>query len=83
MLSRYKFKDDERVYDELTEELCTGAALSLDANIYLLGRDIHKILQERTRSQLNLLLDELIEHLGTEETDSLGYQLGVLQQGMN
>jgi hypothetical protein len=76
MLSRYKFKDDERVYDE-------RAALSLDANIYLLGRDIHKILQERTRSQLNLLLDELIEHLGTEETDSLGYQLGVLQQGMN
>ncbi len=39
-----KYEDDDRVYIELHDELASGLVEFLDANIYLLGQDIHKIL---------------------------------------
>jgi Uncharacterized protein conserved in bacteria len=80
ILSRYE--DEDRVYTELVDELAGGVIDFLDANIYLLGQDINRILQEKTRVELNLLLDKLIESLDTDQPGTLGYRLKVLQQGI-
>ncbi len=53
-------------------------------NIYLLGRDICKIFQEKTLSELNKLLDEMIQRFSNEEEfRSFGHNLNVLQKGIN
>lgn len=80
ILSNYE--DDERVYSELAEELATGIVEFLDASIYLLGQDIYKILEDKTLLELNLLLDRLIERFYTDEPESFGYKLKVLQAGI-
>jgi predicted nucleotidyltransferase len=67
-----KYKDDDRVYDELAEELANEVVDFLDANIYLLGRDIYKILQAKTLVELNILLDKLIGNFHSEQPESLG-----------
>lgn len=77
-----KYEDDERVYAELVEELANGVVEFLDANIYLLGQDIYKILQEKTLFELNILLDKLIKNLNVDQPGSLGYRLKVLQAGI-
>lgn len=77
-----RYEDDERVYSELTEELADGAVDFLDANIYLLGQDICKILQEKTLTEFSLLLSRLIESVDSDESGSLSYRLKVLQKGI-
>jgi len=77
-----KYEDDERVYSELTEELAEGVVEFLDANIYLLGQDIYKILQDKTLAELDSLLNKLIESLDADEPKSLGYRLKVLLKGI-
>lgn len=77
-----KYEDDERVYAELANELADGVVDFLDANIYLLGQDIHNILQARTLSALDALLSTLIESLDANRTRSSAYRLNVLQQGI-
>lgn len=77
-----KYEDDERVYSELSEELADGVVDFLDANIYLLGQDICKILQEKTLVEFSSLLNRLIENLDSDEAGSLGYRLKVLQKGI-
>jgi len=80
ILSRYE--DDDRVYSELAEEIADELVDFLNASIYLLGQDIHKILQEKTLCELNLLLTRLIERLDADETESLSHSLKILQQGI-
>lgn len=77
-----RYEDDERVYSELAEELADGVVEFLDANIYLLGQDIYKILQDKTLVELDSLLNVLIESLGDDKSKSLGYKLKVLQTGI-
>ncbi|MBD2500565.1 nucleotidyl transferase AbiEii/AbiGii toxin family protein [Anabaena azotica] len=78
-----KYEDEERVYDELAEELADGVVEFLDANIYLLGQDIYNILQEKTLIELNKLLDNLIENLDIDQPETLGYMLNVLRKGVS
>ena len=79
-----KYEDIERVYSELPEELGSGRVDYLDANIYLLGRDICKIFQKQTLSALNMLLNEMIQKFSDEEDSrSFGHKLNVLQKGIN
>lgn len=78
-----KYEDEERVYEELALELADGLVEFIDANVYLLGQDIHKILQEKTLSELNILLDKLIENLDISKLGSLSDRLKVLQKGIN
>jgi predicted nucleotidyltransferase len=78
-----RYEDDERVYTELSEELANGVVELLDANIYLLGQDIYRMLQEKTWIELNILLHKLIESSDVDEPRSLGYKLKVLQEGIN
>jgi predicted nucleotidyltransferase len=80
ILSRYE--DDERVYSELAEELADGTVDFLDANVYLLGQDICKILQEKTLTEFSSLLSRLIESVDSDESGSLSYRLKVLQTGI-
>lgn len=77
-----RYEDDERVYSELVEELAGGEVDFLDANIYLLGRDIYKILHEKTLVELSSLLSRLIESVDSDESGSLSYRLKVLQRGI-
>lgn len=77
-----RYEDDGRVYSELSEELADGVVDFLDANIYLLGQDICKILQEKTLFEFGSLLNRLIENLDSDETGSLGYRLKVLRKGI-
>ncbi|WP_218653151.1 nucleotidyl transferase AbiEii/AbiGii toxin family protein [Nostoc sp. TCL26-01] len=77
-----KYEDDERVYAELAEELADGVVEFLDANIYLLGQDIYRIVQEKTLFELNILLDKLIKSLNVDQPGSFGYRLKVLQAGI-
>jgi predicted nucleotidyltransferase len=78
-----KYEDDDRVYDELAEELANEVVDFLNANIYLLGRDIHEILQAKTLLELNILLDKLITNLNGDQSESLGYKLKILHRGIN
>jgi predicted nucleotidyltransferase len=77
-----KYEDDDRVYDELANELADQTVDFLDANIYLLGQDISKILQEITRRKLYVLLEEMTEHPNVRKVRLLGDRLKVLQQGI-
>ena len=77
---------DERVYEELAEELSKGELEYLDAAIYLLGQDIHKIFCDKIVSQLNGLLKKLVPGSEDEEDcepDSLKYRLRVLYRGIS
>jgi predicted nucleotidyltransferase len=78
-----KYDDDERAYIELAEELATSKVGFWDASVYLLGRDIFRMLQSRTLLKLNAVLDKLIEKIGDDEVGSFGYRLSVLQKGIN
>ena len=78
-----KYEDDDRVYSELVEELGSGGVEFLDANIYLLGQDIYRMLQDKTLIELNKLLVKMIEKFDYIEKRSFGYMLKVLQKGIN
>lgn len=78
-----KYEDEERVYDELAGELADGIVEFMDANIYLLGQDIYKLLQKKTLIELNKLLDKLIESLDIDQPKTLGYMLNVLRKGIS
>ena len=78
-----KYEDDDRVYNELAEELSSGAVEFLDANIYLLGQDIYRMLQDTTLVELNKLLQKMIEKFDSDEERSFGYMLKILQEGIN
>ncbi|ODG97440.1 hypothetical protein A4S05_13570 [Nostoc sp. KVJ20] len=77
-----KYEDDDRVYNELAEKLADGVIELLDANIYLLGQDIYKILQSKTLLELNLLLNKLLDKFD-DEPESLGYKLEILKKGIS
>jgi predicted nucleotidyltransferase len=77
-----KYEDDQRVCDELLEELSTGIVDFLYASIYLLGQDIYEILQEKTLVEFESSLSRLIERQDFDEFGSLGYRLKVLQKGI-
>ena len=77
-----RYEDDERVYSELAEELADGTVDFLDANVYLLGQDICKILQEKTLTEFSSLLSRLIESVDSNESGSLSCRLKVLQKGI-
>ena len=70
-----KYEDDERIFDELKEELSSGDVGFLDANIYLLGQDIHRMLQSQTLIELNKLLEKMIRKFDDAEARSFGYML--------
>lgn len=78
-----RYEDDERVYSELAEKLADGVVDFLDANIYLLGQDICKILQEKTLVEFSSLLSRLIGSVDSDEPGSLSYRLKVLQKGIH
>ncbi|TYQ29512.1 hypothetical protein PseudUWO311_01035 [Pseudanabaena sp. UWO311] len=77
-----KYEDDDRVYNELEEELSSGDVDFLDANIYLLGQDIYRMLQDKTMVELNKLLEEMIKKFDYAEERSFGYMLQVLHKGI-
>lgn len=77
-----KYEDDDRVYSELLPELSSGVVEFLDANIYLLGQDIYRMLQDTTLVELNRLLEKMIEKFDDAEERSFGYMLKVLQKGI-
>ena len=78
-----KYEDNDRVYNELVEELSSGYVEFLDANIYLLGQDIYRMLQDKTLIELNKLLGKMIKKFDYAEDRSFGYMLKVLQKGLN
>jgi len=78
-----KYEDDDRVYNELVEELSSGYVEFLDANIYLLGQDIYRMLQDKTLIELNKLLGKMIKKFDHAEDRSFGYMLKVLQKSLN
>ncbi len=77
-----KYEDDDRVYNELVEELSSGSVEFLDANIYLLGQDICRMLQDKTLIELDKLLGNMIEKFDYNEERSFGYMLKVLHKGI-
>jgi predicted nucleotidyltransferase len=77
------YSDDERVYEELIDELVNGDIEYIDAPIYLLGQDIRKIFRDETVNQLNSLLEQLVPDSEDEVDDSPEYRLKVLQRGIN
>ncbi|PZO45145.1 MAG: hypothetical protein DCF19_01245 [Pseudanabaena frigida] len=78
-----KYEDNDRVYNELEEELSSGDVDFSDANIYLLGQDICRMLQDKTLIELNKLLGKMIEKFDYAEERSLGYMLRVLHKGIS
>jgi predicted nucleotidyltransferase len=78
-----KYEDDDRVYNELVEELSSGDVDFSDANIYLLGQDICRMLHDKTLIELNKLLGKMIKKFDYDEERSFGYMLKVLQKGIN
>lgn len=80
ILSKY---DDNRFYEELSKELADGVVDWSDASIYLLGQDIARIFQKQTLSDLNVLLDELINNFDVENSQSLGHKLKILKKGID
>ncbi|NJL83657.1 MAG: hypothetical protein HC890_13160 [Chloroflexaceae bacterium] len=80
ILARYE--DDERAYEELSQQLASGEINLLDASIYLLGQDIGRKFQQNTLLKLNELLERLIQKYDGDEVKSLGYNLKILQRGI-
>ena len=78
-----KYDDDERAYNELTDELIIESVKLQDASIYLLGQDIFRRLQEKTLVELNRLLEKMIDKFDYDEERSFGYLLKVLHRGIN
>ena len=78
-----KYQDDERVYSELINELADEIVQYSTAHIYLLGKDIGKIFQEKTLQQINQLLDQLIVRFTIKNQFSFGAELIILKQGIN
>ncbi len=83
ILSKYEDDDEERIFNELAAELSSGNVDFLDANIYLLGQDICRMLQDKTLIELNRLLGKMLEKFDYTEERSFGYMLKVLQKGIN
>jgi predicted nucleotidyltransferase len=77
------YSDDERVYEELIDELDNGDIEYIDAPIYLLGRDIRMIFRDETVSQLNSLLEQLLRNSENDVDDSPEYRLKVLRRAIN
>ncbi|WP_202804450.1 hypothetical protein [Baaleninema simplex] len=77
-----KYEDDERVYNELYDELANETLDFLDANIYLLGRDISRLLQSTTLTELKLVLDRLLESLQNRDSLSLYERVTILKRGI-
>lgn len=80
------YSDDQRVSVELVEELSNGELEYLDAAIYLLGQDIHKIFRDTTLNQLNALLKKLIPNSEDEaeyEPDPPEHRLRVLYKAID
>lgn len=77
------FEDDDRIYEELVEELMQDVLKYTDAATYLLGIDIGKICLQPTLQQLKTILEQLILHLENIGSDSLVHKLKVLQQGID
>lgn len=82
ILSKYEDDDEERIFNELAAELSSGNVDFLDANIYLLGQDICRMLQNKTLIELNKLLEKMIKKFDYDEERSFGYMLKVLQKGI-
>lgn len=82
ILSKYEDEDEERIFNELAAELSSGNVDFLDANIYLLGQDIYRMLQDKTLIELNKLLEKMIKKFDYDEERSFGYMLKVLQKGI-
>ncbi len=82
ILSKYEDEDEERIFNELAAELSSGNVDFLDANIYLLGQDICRMLQNKTLIELNKLLEKMIKKFDYDEERSFGYMLKVLQKGI-
>jgi predicted nucleotidyltransferase len=76
------YSDDNRVYEELTQELAEGQVEYLDAAIYLLGQDIRKIFLDETITQINVILEQLTDNPDDEASDFVK-RLKVLQGGIN
>ncbi|MFN5564826.1 MAG: hypothetical protein ACK5BG_14555 [Pseudanabaena sp.] len=83
ILSKYEDDDEERIFNELAAELSSGNVDFLDANIYLLGQDICRMLQDKTLIELNKLLKIMTKKFDYAEERSFGYMLKVLQKGIN
>ncbi|MBW4542375.1 MAG: nucleotidyl transferase AbiEii/AbiGii toxin family protein [Myxacorys chilensis ATA2-1-KO14] len=76
------YSDDERVYEELVEELSTGELEYQDAAIYLLGQDIRSIFRAETVHQIDLIVAQLLLKLD-DASDFLAEKLQVLRQGLH
>ncbi|PZU98946.1 MAG: hypothetical protein DCE90_03865 [Pseudanabaena sp.] len=83
ILSKYEDEDEERIFKELSKELANSEVEFLDANIYLLGQDIYRMLQDKTLIELNKLLGKMIEKFDYDEERSFGYLLKVLHRGID
>ncbi|GAA6618616.1 nucleotidyl transferase AbiEii/AbiGii toxin family protein [Scytonema sp. NUACC26] len=55
------YQVEERVYEELIEEISTGDFDVDEASIILLGRDISKVFRDKTINKINLILIKIIE----------------------
>ncbi|MBW4422059.1 MAG: nucleotidyl transferase AbiEii/AbiGii toxin family protein [Myxacorys californica WJT36-NPBG1] len=76
------YSDDQRVYEELAEELATGRLEYLEAAIYLLGQDIRSIFRAETLHQVDLVLDQLMLE-ANNVPDLLAERLQILKQGLH
>lgn len=76
------YTDDDRVFEELTEELSSGEIEYLDAAIYLLAQDIRRIFRDETILELDEILNQLAEQM-SEISESLKRQLEILRKGIN
>lgn len=53
---------DDRIFEELVNEISEGQVEFLDAAAFLLGRDIRRIFRDATVSKINEILSEIVEH---------------------
>jgi hypothetical protein len=89
---------DERIYDELIDEILEGKVEFKDAGIVLLTRDIRKIFREETITRLDEILDQILKQRDRvipaliprtiegdkwdEEFDTIVRRFELLQQGI-
>jgi len=76
------YQDDERVYDELYQQLADETLQYQDAAIYLLGQDIIRTFEPSTLTQIQALLTQLTQRFEDNQEGSFGYKLAILQQGL-